>query len=102
MSHNESLHRCLQQVADEKSFLQFIESLGHDRADEMAKEAVNPSSQWGSGANGWQNCSIEDFLLAAVGWAAASSNGLEPAEYRVPSNPRKRCAEILYAGKIYE
>lgn len=102
MSTNENLSRRLEQVDDEKSFLRFLESLGHNRADEIAKEAVKPSSQWGPGTNGWENGSIDSFLLAAVAWAAASSNGLELAGYEVPSNPWKRCAEILYAGKIYE
>lgn len=102
VSNNEGLRRSLQEVNDERSFLRFVTSLGHNRADEVAKEATSPSSPWGPGANGWENGTIESFLLAAATWAGASAKGLELADYEVPSNPWKRCAEILYAGKTYE
>ena len=90
----------LDQVCDEDSFVAFLSALAADRADEVVKEKMNPSSPYGPGANGWENGTIEAFLESAVAWAEASRNGL--AVYKTPTNPWKRCADILYMGKIYE
>jgi hypothetical protein len=87
-------------VCDEDTFVAFITALATDREDGVAKEKASPSSPYGPGANGWENGSIEAFLDAAAAWATSSKNGLE--FYRKSDNPWKRCADILYMGKIYE
>ena len=87
-------------VTDEGSFIAFLELLAEDRADEVAKESVNPSSPYGPGANGWENGSIETFLERASAWAQDSINGL--TTYEKPTNPWTRCAQILLMGKHYE
>jgi hypothetical protein len=87
-------------VCDEDSFVRFLEALATDRADEVEKENSKPSSPYGPGANGWENGTIEAFLECASAWARASKNGLPP--YKKPDNPWKRCADIIFMGKIYE
>jgi hypothetical protein len=87
-------------VCDEDSFVRFLEALAADRADEVEKEKRKPSSPYGPGANGWENGTIEAFLESASAWAQASKDGLE--SYKKPDNPWKRCAHILFMGKIYE
>ena len=66
-----------------------------DRELEIEKEKENPSSPYGAGALGWQNLSIEDFLESAVAWAEATKD-------RPESNPWKRVAQTIHAGKTYE
>ena len=90
----------LDAVCDEGTFTAFLEALTADREDEVRKEKASPSSPYGPGANGWENGTIEAFLGAAVAWATTSKNGLQ--FYQKPSNPWKRCADIIYMGKIYE
>ena len=90
----------LDTVCDEDTFVAFVAALAADREDEVAKEKVSPSFRYAPGTNGWENGSIEAFLYAAAAWATASKNGLE--FYRRPDNPWKRCADIIYMGKIYE
>ena len=85
----------LELVHDEESFLRFLNALAEDRADEAAKDRQNPSSPYGPGANGWENVTIESFLSAAVRWAREGNQSHS-------GNTWRRCAEILYAGKIYE
>jgi hypothetical protein len=87
-------------VHDEATFVEFLVALAADREDEVQKEKMKPSSPYGPGANGWENGTIEAFLGAASAWAEASKAGLK--YYVKPSNPWKRCADILYTGKIYE
>ena len=87
-------------VCDEASFVAFLAALAADREDEIRKEKIKPSSPHGPGSNGWENPIVETFLGQAVIWADASVNGLR--YYEKPQNPWKRCADILYAGKIYE
>ena len=91
-----TLQQKLDDVCDENTFIAFVSALSADRADEVKKEKMKPSSPYGAGANGWQNGSIEAFLDAAAAWAEFKKKQ-NPAE-----NPWKRCAEILYAGKFYE
>ena len=98
-STENSLIRSLQSVTDEKSFLGFLETLSHDRTESVGTEIDNPSSPWGPEANGWENPTIERFLLAAVAWAAASARA--PA-LQIAQNPWRRCADIIFAGKGYE
>ena len=93
-------HDKADQVTDERSFIDFMFWLAADREDEVEKEAVNPSSPYGSGANGWENGTIEAFLGAAAAWGDSSINGLPL--YDAPDNPWTRCAHILLMGKIYE
>ena len=95
-----SLTEALDSVIDEDSFIEFVQALGEDRADEVKKEKENPSSPYGPGANGWDSQTIEDYLFSAAGWAESSKNGMPL--YKKPENPWKRFADILYAAKIYE
>lgn len=94
------LYDLVETVDDEPSFLVFLAALAADRADEVAKETVTPSSPWGPGANGWENGTIETFLERAHAWGSVSAADLE--FYSVPANPWKRFADILFAGKFYE
>src|SRR5687768_5795209 len=98
----DNLDDLLESVCDEESFRRFLFALAADREDSISKEAVQPSSPYGPDANGWENTSIDCFLYAAVKWGSASENGLPLAGYQPSSNPWRRCAEILYAGKSYE
>jgi hypothetical protein len=95
-----NLEDLLDAVCDEGSFVRFLEALAADRADEVAKEKITPSSPYGPGANGWENGTIEGFLECASAWARDSRNGFQ--YYKKPDNPWKRCADILFMGKIYE
>ncbi|WP_458125925.1 DUF7660 family protein [Paenibacillus sp. Z3-2] len=44
--------------------------------------------------------SITSFLEATAKWGQESLDGL--LHYKKPDNPWKRCAQIMYMGKIYE
>ena len=93
------LYELLQQVEDRDSFLAFAAALSEDRADEVAKEKVNPSPPYSTGANGWENGSIESYLDAAVAWA--KDHGV--SESALTNTPTWRSfAEFLLAGKHYE
>lgn len=94
------LHFLLESVTDENSFLAFARALVADRLDAKAKEAETPSCRYGSGANGWENGTIEEFLESAISWAQATNVGLTQGLDR--SNPWKRFGVFLYCGKIYE
>lgn len=94
-----NLQAKLDAVCDEESFVTFVSALGADRANEVKKENDKPSSPYGHGANGWENGRIETFLEAAAAWA---EDWKKSPQYRTPTNPWKRCAEILFAGKSYE
>lgn len=89
----------LEQVLDEPSFLQFLEALRRDRDEAVSVEQSNPPSPYGPGAKGWENGTIEAFIEAAGAWAIDSMRA--PA-IEVATNPWKRCAQILHAGKVYE
>jgi hypothetical protein len=90
----------LDAVHDEESFLKFLLALRDDREESIAHEKVSPSSPYGPDARGWENTTIERFLDTAVRWARDSANG-NPF-YERPSNPWRRCADILFAAKSYE
>ena len=75
----------VQRVNDEKSFIQFLDELRKDNKS-------NPDE--------WENQSISLYLEGAFEWANASIEGL--SLYNKPENPWRRCADILYMGKIYE
>ena len=87
-------------VVDERSFREFLQLLAADWEDERAKEAITPSNPYSAGANGWENTTIGAYLDAAATWAEASAQGTP--FYQPPANSWRRCADILYAGKIYE
>jgi hypothetical protein len=87
-------------VDDEASFIAFICALGADWEDGQRKEAINHSSPYGPGPNGWENCSIGAFLEAAQAWGKASMD--RPELDLAVGNPWCRAAQILYAGKSYE
>jgi len=94
------LHELEDMVVDEESFIRFVRALAEDLDDENEKEKQSPSSHWSSGANGWENKELSDFLWTMVAWANSSKNGLPL--YKKPDNPWKRMANILSAAKIYE
>lgn len=82
-------------IHDEKTFIEFLIALMKDRELEVEKEKAQPSSPYEPGALGWQNLTIEGFLESAVAWAEATNGKKE-------SNPWKRAAQIIQAGKTYE
>jgi hypothetical protein len=89
----------LDNVTDEKSFLEFAKALQADKEDEDRKEKVIPVNPYSHGHNGWENSTIDGFLESAVAWAEDGNFGesIEP-----DANPWKKFALFLYGGKIYE
>jgi len=98
--NEDNLRRLLNTVVDEDSFVRFLSALGADHAEEVERDKRNPPSPDAPGSNGWENGAVHAFLEGASAWAEASRSGL--STYRKPENPWKRCADILYMGKIYE
>lgn len=96
----ENLTEALLKVEDEDTFIAFVTALAKDKAEETKEEISNPSSPYETSTKGWENTKIEDFLESAAEWAKDSQAGLE--HYQKPENIWRRCADILYAGKIYE
>jgi hypothetical protein len=94
----EDMFNVASRVQDEKSFLDFLESLAADRESEVGMEKAKSSSPYGPGVKGWENGSIEAFLEAASAWGKVTASG--GAEAKI--NPWQRCAQILSAGKFYE
>lgn len=86
----------LERVQDEASFIAFVDALADDFARELELEAASPSSPYGPGAMGWENSRIDLMLDAAARYAEATRNRPETGTVW------RRCAEILYMGKIYE
>lgn len=90
----------LDDVDDEASFIAFLTALaldwraqqqGHPEADCVPRaSAIDP----------WEAGTIGGFLETAAAWAEDSKGGHR--HYEPASNPWRRCAEILYAGKYYE
>lgn len=95
-----NLEKTLEQVSDKQSFLTFIKALIKDRREEIAKERNNPSSQYGPGANGWENKTIETFLEACV--ACMEDDKSENTSDKNLENLWKTFATFLYSGKSYE
>jgi len=79
----------LERVTDEKTFRDFLTALAEDRRTSLTDSDSR-----------WQWDKIEDFLEAAANWSQDSEKGL--SNYQVPSNAWKRCADVIYCGKIYE
>lgn len=97
---NEDLQSKLDMVCDEDTFISFLTALAADRADEVRKEKMTPSSPYSAGTNGWENGSIESFLESAAAFGIAWKKN--PTGLPATDNPWKRCARIIYAGKYYE
>lgn len=95
-----SLDQALENVNSSETLLSFVRLLAQDKEDETTKESISPSSTYGTGANGWENVTIEAFLSAASAWAESTNFGL--TQGLSPSNPWKQFAVFLYCGKIYE
>lgn len=90
----------LDNVVDQPSFLSFIDALANDFAMDRNAEASNPSPAYGASALGWENVTVDAFLDAAHAWGTST---LGRHEFDRPGiSPWRRCAEILYAGKVYE
>ena len=102
MEIENSLVKLLGEVRDEQSFLKFVDALIVDRAGETQKEKETPSSPFGTGANSWQNVTIENYLEAASAWASDSDFGRTLRDGKFDSNCWNQFANFLYAGKIYE
>lgn len=101
MSDSEDeLFDVLRAVHDEESFRQFLLALRDDRKRSIAAERETPSDPFGPEAGGWENITLEQFFDSAATWAKASVNGT--GGYPRTENPWRRCADILYMGKIYE
>ena len=96
---SDSLHRLVESVNDEETFLSFLIALARDREASVAAERKSPSSPYGPDAGGWENTTIETFLECASAWGTDTS-GSELALQS--SNPWNRAAKIVYAGKFYE
>ena len=87
-------------VHDRESFLTFVAALAADRRAAVAAERHEPSSAYGSGTDGWENVTIEDFLEAALAWASSTRMGESQG---LPAGPTWRgFAVFLTCGKIYE
>ena len=89
----------LKNVKDEVSFIRFIKALSDDWEDDFKKEQINPSSQYGSSANGWENGTIGAFLESA---SAFGHDTAEQKSKKELENIWYRSARIIYAGKHYE
>jgi hypothetical protein len=91
----------LEAVVDEASFVVFLKTLGEDWERARQLEQAHPSSPYGPNATGWENGTIGAFLESASAWAEASAQGPRLG-YRPPTNSWRRCADIIFMGKIYE
>ncbi len=87
------------EVNDEASFLRFVAALAADW-EEREIEAGRLSSPNSAGSLGWENGTVGSVLEAASRWGEASIGGLK--FYEKPTNPWRRAAHILHAGKFYE
>lgn len=94
------LHALADQVNDEEGFLRFVAALAADWQEERDIEASKASSPYAPGALGWENSTVGAMLEAAARWGEASIKGLQ--FYEKPTNPWRRAAHILHAGKFYE
>lgn len=95
-----SLQDALDRVVDKRSFIDFLHALAGDWTIAPDSDAASPTLPHSSPASEWQNGSIGSFFEEAATWGDASKNGLR--FYSVPTNPWRRAADILRAGKEYE
>jgi hypothetical protein len=92
----------LEAIVDEETFVDFLEALSADWADERAREAVSPSNPYGPGANGWENTAFSDILEATVAcWRDNRRMGGSPVD-ETTGNAWRAAATIIYHGKYYE
>jgi hypothetical protein len=92
---DDPLYELFENISSKADFLNFVQALSDDKLDEVEKEKLSPSPSYGSGANGWENGSIENFLNAVSRYG--QDNEL------ISENPNwKDFALLLYAGKFYE
>jgi ethanolamine utilization protein EutA (predicted chaperonin) len=89
-------HELLEEVKDEKSFLDFAKALMEDRESREGKtiDEVGFSGDWA-------NNSISGFLDGAIAWAEDSDFGVLQ-EPELKDNKWKQFAVFLYCGKTYE
>ncbi|MDR3457905.1 MAG: hypothetical protein P4N60_10700 [Verrucomicrobiae bacterium] len=96
------LKKILDEVHNEESFLKFVQCLIANRLDEIKEETKKSSPPIGTGANGWENTTVESYLEAASAWAADSNFGRSLPGGLFRDNSWHQFATFLYAGKIYE
>jgi hypothetical protein len=91
----DQLFESLKTVADERSFIRFVELLVADRqsADSFALTVDGFQGEWA-------NQTIARFLESASAWAKDSAFGERPGPK--PSNPWQLFATFLWAGRGYE
>jgi len=58
------------------------------------------SSPFGTGANGWENIKIENYLEAASAWASVSNFGRTRRDGKFNDNCCNQSANFLYTGKF--
>lgn len=87
------LDKLLCKVHSKESFLEFLDALRKDKEEEDNEEKINPSSPYSSGANGWENSTVSEFLDAIYRF------GLDNEEI---TQDWKSFALLLYTGKFYE
>ena len=92
----------LDAVVNEATFVEFLRVLTEDweRGEELEQQKF--SSPYGPNATGWESATIGQFLEAAAAWAESSRDDLDVVGYPPPANPWRRCADIIFAGKVYE
>ena len=94
---NKELHKILEEVNDETSFLIFVDALCKNRQIAVIEQQKDDCFY---NHHGWENDTIESFLEAAKAWAIDSKFGTNQG--LSDSSPWKKCAAFLYSGKIYE
>ena len=92
---SDQLFEALESVADETSFVRYVELLAAERrvADTLALSVDGFQGEWA-------NQTIAEFLAAALAWAADSGFDEHPGPKA--SNPWQRSAHFLWAGRGYE
>ncbi|TWB04773.1 DUF7660 family protein [Bradyrhizobium stylosanthis] len=70
----------VEQVQDRKSFLAFVAAMRNELQ---------------TGAKGWENVDLADFLEAMAAWAHDSHDPADP-------NPWRHAAALMRAGMLYE
>ena len=91
--------KALHNVTDYRSFLLFVRTLANDWEDEVAKEKLQPSDDYGPGANGWENGTIGAYLDAAL---RSQTDGVSVHEMQDQQPSWRWFAEFLIGGKYYE
>lgn len=94
-----SLEDYLDNVVDEKSFIEFAKALQADKEEENRIEKEEPSPPYSQGHNGWENGSIEAFLESSIAWSEDTNFG---EMFSKDLNPWRKFANFLLAGKFYE